>query len=470
MSLSESGPGVGWGLGSGERVTAIVGQLLSFLDEFALEDLEELADAIVHRSKTAMRERIRALPDGRFPYKVTIDGFEKPLDLNATIIVEGDELTVDFAGSPEPMPLGINVTLDYTAAYTPYGVKCALAGDIPNNEGSFIPGHVTAPEGSQRASRALPPSVEVDAACGQSVQVEFEPEAGAVGRGYESVPVEHQTLPDADVEPANRDRQLEEIAVRDGESDLQVGGLSEGGAEAVALAPEPERRGEVGERAQLGDAVSCRIHAYDVERPARRRSAVVPCREPYRVRPRDGGLEPASQLPPALQVLVRERILEPTEVEFVEYMAKRTSRVSIVQSHRVHHEVHVVSRRPSGCATHGDVGVEIAANMELDRPEPGIQQLVDHCLAVLCGFDGRSARAAPDAIAPPAEHVRDGKVHGARREIPQCHVHDPKDGERQADSERAPERGEDARPIERVRARQKRRGRFLDGGYHRAGW
>ena len=55
---------MGWGLGSGERVTAIVGQLLSFLVEFALEDLEELADAIVHRSKTAMRERIRALPDG----------------------------------------------------------------------------------------------------------------------------------------------------------------------------------------------------------------------------------------------------------------------------------------------------------------------------------------------------------------------------------------------------------------------
>ena len=118
-------------MGSGERVTAIVGQLLSFLDEFALEDLEELADAIVHRSKTAMRERIRALLDGRFPYKLTIGGFEKPLDLNATIIVEGDELTVDFAGSPEPMPLGINVTLNYTAAYTPYGVKCALAGDIP---------------------------------------------------------------------------------------------------------------------------------------------------------------------------------------------------------------------------------------------------------------------------------------------------------------------------------------------------
>ena len=123
-------------------------QLLSFLDEFALEDLEELADAIVERSEAAMRERIRALPDGRYPYELTIDGFEDPLVLKAAVIVEGDELTVDFAGSPGPVPLGINVTLNYTHAYTTYGVKCVLAGDIPNNEGSFIPVHVTAPEGS----------------------------------------------------------------------------------------------------------------------------------------------------------------------------------------------------------------------------------------------------------------------------------------------------------------------------------
>ena len=123
-------------------------QLLSFLDEFALEDLEELADAIVERSEAAMRERIRALPDGRYPYELTIDGFEDPLVLKAAIIVEGDELTVDFAGSPGPVPLGINVTLNYTHAYTTYGVKCVLAGDIPNNEGSFIPVHVTAPDGS----------------------------------------------------------------------------------------------------------------------------------------------------------------------------------------------------------------------------------------------------------------------------------------------------------------------------------
>ncbi len=123
-------------------------QLLQFLDEFGLDDIEDLADEIVTRSEAAMRDRIRALPDGTYRYDLTVDGFDAPLTIKAAIIVAGDRLVVDYAGSPGPVPLGVNVTLNYTTAYTNYGVKCALAGDIPNNEGSFLPLTVTAPEGS----------------------------------------------------------------------------------------------------------------------------------------------------------------------------------------------------------------------------------------------------------------------------------------------------------------------------------
>jgi N-methylhydantoinase B len=37
--------------------------------------------------------------------------------------------------------------LNYTAAYTTFGVKCAISPQVPNNDGSFRPIHVTAPEG-----------------------------------------------------------------------------------------------------------------------------------------------------------------------------------------------------------------------------------------------------------------------------------------------------------------------------------
>ncbi|MGH7359607.1 MAG: hydantoinase B/oxoprolinase family protein, partial [Candidatus Rokuibacteriota bacterium] len=123
-------------------------QLTRFLDEFGLEDIETLADEIISRSERAMRERIAALPDGEYCYGLTIDGFERPIEIRAAVRIQGDELTVDFAGSSGPVPLGVNVALNYTRAYTTYGIKCVISPDVPNNEGSFRPVHVAAPEGS----------------------------------------------------------------------------------------------------------------------------------------------------------------------------------------------------------------------------------------------------------------------------------------------------------------------------------
>jgi N-methylhydantoinase B len=122
-------------------------QLVSFLEEFGLDDIEELSDIIVERTERAMRERIAALPDGVYRYRAEIDGFDAPVRIEVTVRVRGDELTVDYAGSSPAVSHGINVALNYTAGYTTYGVKCAISPDVPNNEGSFRPVTVTAPEG-----------------------------------------------------------------------------------------------------------------------------------------------------------------------------------------------------------------------------------------------------------------------------------------------------------------------------------
>jgi N-methylhydantoinase B len=122
-------------------------QLLAFLEEFGLPDIEELSDVILERTERAMRERIAALPDGDYRYGLEVDGFDAPVRIEVAVKVKGDELVVDFAGSSPPASHGINVTLNYTAGYTTYGVKCAVSPDVPNNEGSFRPVRVTAPEG-----------------------------------------------------------------------------------------------------------------------------------------------------------------------------------------------------------------------------------------------------------------------------------------------------------------------------------
>ena len=122
-------------------------QLLSFLDEFRLGDIEELSDVIVERTERAMRARIAALPDGDYRYRTEIDGFDAPVRIEVAVRVRGDELTVDYTGSSPAVGHGINVALNYTAGYTTYGVKCAVSPDVPNNEGSFRPVTVRAPEG-----------------------------------------------------------------------------------------------------------------------------------------------------------------------------------------------------------------------------------------------------------------------------------------------------------------------------------
>jgi N-methylhydantoinase B len=58
-------------------------------------------------------------------------GFEQPIEIQAAVRIHGDELTVDFAGSSGPVPLGVNVALNYTRAYTTYGIKCVISPDVP---------------------------------------------------------------------------------------------------------------------------------------------------------------------------------------------------------------------------------------------------------------------------------------------------------------------------------------------------
>jgi N-methylhydantoinase B len=123
-------------------------RLLEFMDEFGLESVIPLADEVIARSETAMRTAIEAVPDGTYRYSMTVDGFDRPVTIEVAVVVTGDEMAIDYTGTSEASQRGINVVMNYTEAYTTFGVKSALVPDVPNNEGSFRPVRITAPEGS----------------------------------------------------------------------------------------------------------------------------------------------------------------------------------------------------------------------------------------------------------------------------------------------------------------------------------
>ena len=123
-------------------------RLLVMMDEYCLEDLDQLGHHIIDTSSCAMEEAISALPKGSWSASMRIDGYEKPIDLTAKLTVGDGEILVDFTGSSSISEFGINCPLCYTEAYTSFGVKCVVGPSIPNNAGTLNAIKVTAPEGS----------------------------------------------------------------------------------------------------------------------------------------------------------------------------------------------------------------------------------------------------------------------------------------------------------------------------------
>jgi N-methylhydantoinase B len=130
--------------------------LVEFMDEYGLDDLVPLADAILAHSERAIRDELRAIPEGVYENAIDIEGHADPLRLACRIAIRGGEAFADFSGSSLAVPAAINVPLCYTRAMTCHAIKCLTTPKIPNNEGSVRPIHATAPEGS--ILNPVPPS------------------------------------------------------------------------------------------------------------------------------------------------------------------------------------------------------------------------------------------------------------------------------------------------------------------------
>lgn len=122
-------------------------RLLSYLKETGQSDLQSLGDEILTRSERSMRAAIAELPDGDYESICHTDGDQEPIRIHCQLRVRGDEVTADFTGSSAQVAKAYNVVLNYTSAYTNYGLKLALCPQVPQNHGSFAPVRVVAPEG-----------------------------------------------------------------------------------------------------------------------------------------------------------------------------------------------------------------------------------------------------------------------------------------------------------------------------------
>jgi|TARA_B100000959_G_scaffold48611_1_gene49897 N-methylhydantoinase B len=125
-------------------------RLITLCERHKMDNIQELADAIISRSEVATRNTIRALPAGTYHGATVFDipGGET-ITLKAAVTVDSDngEILIDFSGSSAASSQGINVVLNYTHAYSTFAVRASINPELPNNHGSLAPIKVTAPEG-----------------------------------------------------------------------------------------------------------------------------------------------------------------------------------------------------------------------------------------------------------------------------------------------------------------------------------
>ena len=126
-------------------------RLLTLCENHGLENIEDLSDEIVQRSEEATRSSIKELKAGSYSSSALLDladGSKIDIVCSMEVDPKKGEILVDYEGTSEASPWGINVVENYTHAYTTFTVRSVLNPDIPNNFGSLKPIKMRAPKGS----------------------------------------------------------------------------------------------------------------------------------------------------------------------------------------------------------------------------------------------------------------------------------------------------------------------------------
>jgi len=126
-----------------ERVQALC-------DRYGVAAVRHAMQVACDASEQATRERIRALPDGRYSAETVMDhdgvDLDTPRPLKLTVTIDGDALRVDFTGTSETAGGPINLPLSGTCGAVNAAIKSMLSPQAHANDGEFRVVEVIAPQ------------------------------------------------------------------------------------------------------------------------------------------------------------------------------------------------------------------------------------------------------------------------------------------------------------------------------------
>jgi N-methylhydantoinase B len=135
-------------------VAVITRRTASLCRERGVPAFHSACRALEQRTEAFVRAALGALPDGVAQASASGEGVAgHGFTVRARLEIRGDSLLVDYAGTSDQTPTSLNASFTYTQAYTLYALKCALAPELPFNDGLAAAVTIVAPEGSVVHSR-----------------------------------------------------------------------------------------------------------------------------------------------------------------------------------------------------------------------------------------------------------------------------------------------------------------------------
>jgi N-methylhydantoinase B len=135
--------------------------IAQLVDKYGIATFRHAVAIILDQSETAARALIRAMPDGIYTYETYLDNdraSDQPLPIHIKVVVEGDEMTIDYSGIAEQVKGPINSGWfggGQTTARVAF--KYLMGADEMANEGTFRPLKLVLPPGKILSADASAP-------------------------------------------------------------------------------------------------------------------------------------------------------------------------------------------------------------------------------------------------------------------------------------------------------------------------
>lgn len=124
---------------------------VELVSEYGEETIQGYIDDLLAYTERRVRAAISELPDGEYAAEDDLDGdgiVDEPVRLKLTIVVDGDEMTLDFTGTAEQNTGPLNCTPPMVFAGSMSVIISLLGGDLPKNDGFYRVFDLVTPEGT----------------------------------------------------------------------------------------------------------------------------------------------------------------------------------------------------------------------------------------------------------------------------------------------------------------------------------